>query len=64
MLPTKFQVNWSFVLGEELDFHAGDHGGHVGYPIGTTLANFNLQVILMLLTEFKLVGLLVQEKKR
>ena len=36
MLPTKFLVNWPFSSGED--------GGHLGYPIGTILAIFDLQV--------------------
>ena len=41
MLSTKFRVNWPFGLGEEAkkkDFQDGGHGGHPGFPIGTTLA--------------------------
>ena len=36
-------------------------GGHLGFPIGTILAIFDLQVTLMLPSKF---GLSVQEKKR
>ena len=45
MLPTKFGVNWPFGSGEEakkLDFQDGCHGGHLGFPIGTILAIFDL----------------------
>ena len=40
ILPTKFQVKWHFVSGEEakIDFHNGCHGGRLGFPIGTILA--------------------------
>ena len=55
MLPTKFQVNWLLGLGEEAkkkDFQDGHHGGHLGFPISTILAIFDLQVTLMLPTKF------------
>ena len=39
-------------------------GRHLGFPIGTILAIFDLQVTLMIPTSFKSTGLLVQEKKR
>ena len=32
----------------KIDFQDGGHGGHLGFPIGMILANFNLQVTLML----------------
>ena len=35
------------------DFQDGCHGGHLGFPIGTTLAIFNLQVTLMLPTKYR-----------
>ena len=43
MFPTKFGVNWLFGLGEgaKIDFQ---DGGHLGFPIGTILAIFDLQV--------------------
>ena len=45
MLPIKFQVNWPFGSGEEANiFQDGCHGSHLGYPIGTILAIFDLQV--------------------
>ena len=52
MLPTKFQVKWTFSPGEEakIDFQDGCHGGHLRFLIGTILAIFDLQVILMLPT--------------
>ena len=53
MLPTKFRVNWPFGSGEEAkDFQDGCHGGHLGYPIGTILAIFDLQVTPMSPTKF------------
>ena len=44
MLPSKFGVNWPFGSGEEakIDFQDGGHGGHLGFPIGTILAIFDL----------------------
>ena len=54
MLPTKFQVNWLLELGEEgkKDFQDGHHGSHLGFPISTILAIFDLQVDPMLPTKF------------
>ena len=54
MFPIKSQVNWLLVLGEEvkIDFQDGHHGSHLGFPIGTILAIFDLQVTLMLPTKF------------
>ena len=48
MLPTKFPVNWSFSSREEakIDFQDGHHD--LGFPIGTILAIFDLQVTPML----------------
>ena len=37
----------------KIDFKHGDHGGHFGFPIGTILAFFDLQVTLMLPTKFQ-----------
>ena len=44
MLPSKFGVKWPFGSGEEAkrDFQDGCHGGHLGFPIGTILAIFDL----------------------
>ena len=54
MLPSKFGVNWPFGSGEEAKnrFQDGGHGGHLGFPIGTILAIFYLQVTLMLPSKF------------
>ena len=55
MLPSKFGVKWLFGSGEEaknLIFQDGSHGGHLGFPIGTILAIFDLQVTLMLPSKF------------
>ena len=41
-------------------FQDGGYGGHLGFPIGTILAIFDLQV----LASFESTGLSVQEKKR
>ena len=51
LVTTKFQVNWSFDLGEEaIDFQ---DGGHLGFLIGMIFAIFDLQVTPMLLTKFQ-----------
>ena len=36
----------------KIDFQDGGHGGHLGFPIGTILAIYDLQVILMLPSKF------------
>ena len=36
----------------KIDFQDGRHGGHLGFPIGTILAIFDLQVTLMLPSKF------------
>ena len=66
MLPSKFGVNWPFGSGKEakIDFQDGCHGS-LGFPIGTILAIFDLQVTPMLPTMFvESIGFWVQEKKR
>ena len=60
MFPTKFQDNWPFGSGGEVekkkkkkkDFQGGPHGSHSGFPIGTILASFDLPVTMMLPTKF------------
>ena len=37
---------------QKIDFQDGRHGGHLGFPIGTILAIFDLQVTLMLPSKF------------
>ena len=37
----------------KIDFQDGHHGGHLGFPIGTILAIFDLQVTLMLPTKYR-----------
>ena len=37
---------------QKIDFQDGRHGSHLGFPIGTILAVFDLQVILMLPSKF------------
>ena len=49
---------------QKIDFQDGRHGGHLGFPIGTILATFDLQVTLMLPSKLESIGLSVQEKKR
>ena len=58
MLLTKFRVNWSFSSGEEVKKIDFQDGGHLGYPIGTILAIFDLQVTPMLPTKFRVSWLL------
>ena len=55
MLPSKFGVNWPFGSGEEakIDLQDGGHGVHLGFPIGTILAIFDLQVTPMLPTKYR-----------
>ena len=48
----------------KIDFQDGGHGGHLGFPIGTILAIFDLQVTLMVPSKFGVNWLSVQEKKR
>ena len=46
-------VYWLLGLGEEaIDVQDGRHGSHLGFPIGTILAIFDLQVTLMLPPKF------------
>ena len=54
MLPTKFRVNWPTVQEkrQKIYFQDGCHGSHLGYPIGTILAIFDLQVTPMSPTKF------------
>ena len=69
MLPKKFGVNWPVSSGgeEKRVFQDGCHGGHLGFPIGTILAIFDLYVTLMLPTMFGvnlLLGLGEEAKNR
>ena len=48
----------------KIDFQDGGHCGHLGSPIGTILASFDLQVTPMLPSKFGGNWLSVQEKKR
>ena len=41
-----------------LSFQDGGHGGHLGFPVGTILAIFDLQVTLMLPTMIQVVPML------
>ena len=60
MLSNKFGVNWLLVQDKKskLYFQDSSHGGHLGFPIGTILAVFDLQVIPMLPTKFRINWLL------
>ena len=55
MLPTKFKVNWPFGSGEEqkTDFQDSGHNGQLRYLNKMILAIFDLQVTLMLPTDFQ-----------
>ena len=48
----------------KIDFQDGGHGNHLGFPIGTILAIFDLQVTPALPTKFGVNCLLIEEKKR
>ena len=47
------QLAFLFRRRSELDFQDSSHGGHPGFPIGTSLAIFDLQVTLMLPAKFQ-----------
>ena len=54
MLPSKLEPT-VFIVQEKkrkVDFQDGGHGSHLGFPIGTCLAIFDLQVTLMLPCKF------------
>ena len=55
MHPTKFQVNWPLGSGEEAKnrFSRWLPWSLIGFPIGTILAIFDLQVTLMPPTKFQ-----------
>ena len=62
ILPIKFGVNCVFVLfffrtrkKFKIDFQDGDCGDNLGFPIGTTLAIFDLQVTPILPTTFRVI---------
>ena len=54
MPPTKFGVVGLSVQEKKrkIDFQDGRHGGHLGFPMVTISAIFNLQVTPMLPTKF------------
>ena len=54
MLPTQIQVNWPCGLEkkQKIDFQ---DGSHLGFPFGTILAIFDLQVTLMLPTKVQVI---------
>ena len=55
MLPSKFGAIGLSVREKKrkIDFQDGGHGGYLGFPIGTILAIFDLQVTLMLPTKYR-----------
>ena len=44
---------WVQEKKRKIDFQDGGHGGHLGFPIGTILAIFDLQITLMLPSKFR-----------
>ena len=52
MPPTKFEVNWFLGLGEEAKNRFSRWLPCLGFPIGTILAIFDLQVTPMLPSKF------------
>ena len=52
MLPTKVQVDWPFGSGEEAKIRFS-RWRHLGVPIGTILAVFDLQVTPMVPINFQ-----------
>ena len=54
MLPSKFESIGLSVQEKKrkIDFQDGIHVSHLGFPISTILATFDLQVTLMLPTKF------------
>ena len=48
----------------KIDFQDGRHDGHLGFPISTILAIFDLQVTPMLPRKFGVNWLSVQEKRK
>ena len=55
MLPTKFESIGLLVQEkkQKVNFQNGGHGGHLGFPIGTILAIFVLQVTPMFPTKYR-----------
>ena len=51
MLPSKFGLSVQ-EKKRKIDFQDGCHGGHLGFPNGTILAIFDLQVTPMLPNKF------------
>ena len=51
-------------MKRKIDFQDGGHGSLLGFPIGTILAIFDLQVTPMLPTKFRVNWHLGLEKKR
>ena len=51
-LPSLEAIGLSVQEKRKIDFQDGGHGGHLGFPIGTILAIFDLQVTPMLPSKF------------
>ena len=52
MLPSKFGLSVQ-EKKRNIDFEDGGHGGQLGFPIGTILASFDLQVTPILPTKYQ-----------
>ena len=61
-LPSFRSIGLSVQENFKIDFQDGNHGGHLGFPIGMILAIFDLPVTSILPTKFQVSWLLVQEK--
>ena len=59
MRPTKLESTGLSAQEKmrKMDFQDGDHGGHLGFPIGTILATFDLQVTRCFLTSLESIGI-------
>ena len=62
ILPTKFQVNWPFLSGEELQTRMS-RCHYLGFPITMSLALLIYKLPKYFLPGFESVGLSVQKKK-
>ena len=62
MLPTKFQVNYLLVQKEKRKIYFQD-GGHLGFPIGTTLTILTYKSLRCFLQSFKSISLSIQQMK-
>ena len=64
-MPESFEsAGLSVQEKQKIYFQDGHLGPHLGFPIGTILANFDLHVALMFLTKFRVSWPLGSEKKQ